>query len=183
MPAITACIIEPIWDQCAALLPPHTDTHPLGCHRSRIADRVVFDTLVQVLVFGCADGRIADEVCSVSTRRRRRDEWMDAGIMDRLQQLVLEADDRLIGLELEDRAVAGCITTAPWGGEQAGRRPVGRGQQGMKRSTAVDAHGIPLGAIAAPANRHDSPLREPTRDTRAVIAPLPAAVTVHLDRG
>ncbi len=32
----------------------------------------------------------------------------------------------------------------------------------MKRSVAVDAAGIPLGAVAAPANRHDSPLLGPT---------------------
>ncbi len=43
-------------------------------------------------------------------------------------------------------------------GALAGRSPVDRGNQGLKRSIAVDAAGIPLGAIAAPANRHDSPL-------------------------
>jgi hypothetical protein len=36
------------------------DTHPLGCHRPRIADRIVFDKLIQLLVFGCGDRRIAD---------------------------------------------------------------------------------------------------------------------------
>lgn len=40
-----------------------------------------------------------------------------------------------------------------------------------------------LGAIAAPANRHDAPLPEPTLDTLAALGPLPAAITVHLDRG
>jgi hypothetical protein len=41
-------IIDPLWDQFAALLPEHIDTHPLGCHRPRVPDRVVFDKLVQV---------------------------------------------------------------------------------------------------------------------------------------
>ena len=54
MPAMAACIIDPIWDQVQALLPAREATHPLGCHRPRIPDRVVFDKLVQVLVFGCA---------------------------------------------------------------------------------------------------------------------------------
>ena len=53
MPAIPSCIIGPIWDQFAALLPARRVAHPLGCHRPRVADRVVFDKLVQVLVFGC----------------------------------------------------------------------------------------------------------------------------------
>ena len=54
MPAIPPYIIEPIWEQFRALLPEREVHHPLGCHRSRIPDRVVFEKLVQVLVFGCA---------------------------------------------------------------------------------------------------------------------------------
>ena len=62
----------------------------------------------------------------------------------------------------------------------AGRSPVDRGKLGLKRSVAVDAAGIPLATVAAPANRHDSPLLEPTLDA----LPIPARpMTVHLDRG
>jgi transposase len=60
VPAILAYIIEPIWRQLSALLPQTQADHPLGCHRPRIPDRVVFETLVQVLVFGCAYERISD---------------------------------------------------------------------------------------------------------------------------
>ena len=76
MPALPPYIIEPIWEQLAALLPERaTSSHTLGCHPPRIPDRVVFDKLVQVLVFGCAYEKIADEGCSATTlRRRRRDE-------------------------------------------------------------------------------------------------------------
>jgi len=82
-------------------------------------------------------------------RRRRRDAWIAAGVMARLHVIVLDAYDRLIGLALEDLAVDGCITKAPCGGEVAGRSPVDRGKQGLKRSPLVEAEGIPLGAIAA----------------------------------
>lgn len=183
MPAIEACIIDPIWDQFAALLPAHEVDHPLGCHRPRIDDRRIFDKFVQVLVFGCAYHRIADDTVSATTLRRRRDAWIALGLMDRLSALVLDAYDRMIGLELGNIAVDGCITKAPCGGEVAGRSPVDRGKQGLKRSTVVDANGIPLGTVAAPANRHDSPLLEPTLDTLADLGSLPAAMTVHLDRG
>lgn len=186
MPAVPSSIIDPIWDQCSALLPGHPavdPAHPLGCHRSRIADRLVFDKLVQVLVFGCAYARIADATCSATTLRRRRDAWIAAGVMDRLAGIALAAYDRMIGLELGDLAVDGCITKAPCGGEVAGKSPVDRGKQGLKRSTVVDANGIPLGAVAASASRHDSPLLEPTLDTLDALGPLPASVTIHLDRG
>ena len=72
---------------------------------------------------------------------------------------------------------------APCGGEAAGRSPVDRGKQGTKRSLVVDAFGIPLGTVVAGANCHDSPLLEPTLDTLDRLGPLPADVTVHLDRG
>ena len=54
--------------------------------------------------------------------------------------------------------------------------------QGIKRSTAVDAEGIPLGTVAASANRHDSPLLGETLDTLEVLGPLPEHMSVHLDR-
>ena len=173
MPALEACIIDPLWDQFSVLLPAHQSTHPLGCHRPWIPDRIVFDKLVQMLVFGCAYRRIADTTCSATTLRRRRDAWIAAGIMERLRLLVLDAYDRLIGLELGDIAIDGCITKAPCGGELAGRSPVDRGKQGLKRSTVVDANGIPLGTVAAPANRHDSPLLEATLATLHLLGPLP----------
>ena len=65
-----------MWDQFCALLPTRIVDHPLGCHRRRVTDRIVFDKLVEVLVFGGAYWRIADATCSATTLRRRRDEWM-----------------------------------------------------------------------------------------------------------
>jgi hypothetical protein len=67
VPALPSSILEPLWGQFAALLPERHDTHPLGCHRPRIPDRVIFDELIQVLVFGCAYERIADHTCSERT--------------------------------------------------------------------------------------------------------------------
>ena len=185
MPAIESYFIEPIFEQFCALLPEREVNHPLGCHRSRIPDRIVFEKLVQVLVFGCAYWLIADESCSETTLRRRRDEWINLGVMDALREMALAAYDRTIGLELADIAVDGCITKAPCGGEKAGRNPVDRGKQGIKRSVAVDACGIPLGTVTAPANRHDSPLLTETLDAAVseTLEELPEGVSVHLDRG
>jgi hypothetical protein len=58
---------------------------------------------------------------------------------------VLDAYDRLFGLELDHLAVDGCITKAPCGGQTAGPSPVDRRKQGLKRSTVTEAQGIPLG--------------------------------------
>ena len=125
--------------------------------------------------------------------RRRRDEWADAGHGPALLRICLTAYDRIIGLDLDELAVDGCITKAPCGGEVAGRSPVDRGKQGMKRSVATDGQGIPLHLVAAPANKHDSPLLEPTlAGVVEMIGTLPQYrdlrggddfPNIHLDRG
>jgi transposase len=71
VPALPSSILEPLWVQVAALPPDRQVHHPLGCHRPRISDRLVFDKLIQILVFGCGYRRIADATCSATTLRRR----------------------------------------------------------------------------------------------------------------
>jgi transposase len=188
VPALPSSVLEPLWVQVAALLPRRQDTHPLGCHRPRIPDRIVFDKLTQVLVFGCGYRRIADTTCSATTLRRRRDEWITAGVAEQLRLAVLAAYDRMLGLELEHLVVDGCTTKAPCGGQVAGPSPVDRRKQGLKRSVAVEAGGIPLAVLAAPANRRDDGLLAATLDaaatvTAAAVGPLPGMLTVHLDAG
>jgi transposase len=183
VPAVPPYIIEPIWQQFSALLPERKTSHPLGCHRPRIPDRIVFEKLVQALVFGCAYEKIADGSCSATTLRDRRDEWIGLGVIERLREMALEAYDRTIGLELSELAVDCCITKAPCGGEKACRNPVDRGKRGLKRSVVVDGRGIPVGSVSAPANRHDSPLLAPTLDAARTLGMAPEGATVHLDRG
>jgi len=183
VPAIPPYIIEPIWQQFSALLPERKTSHPLGCHRPRIPERVIFEKLVEVLVFGCAYKKIADGSCSATTLRDHRDEWIELGVIERLREMALEAYDRAIGLELSELAVDCCITKAPCGGERAGRNPVDRGKRGLKRSVVVDGRGIPIGSVTAPANRHDSPLLVPTLEAARVLGMAPEGATVHLDRG
>ena len=131
-----------LWVQITALPPTRPDTHPLGCHRPRIPDRIVFDSLIPILVFGCGYRRIADHTCSATTLRRHRDEWTTAGIADQLQLAVLAAYDRMPGLELAHLAVDGCTTKAPYGSQVAGPSLTDRRKQGLKRSVATDARGI-----------------------------------------
>ena len=184
MPAVPSSFIEPLWHQFEALIPPVVDAHPLGCHRPRVSDRVIFDKLVQILVLGAAYAKIADSTCSATTIRRRRDEWIIAGLFPALEQICLNAYDKMIGLQLGDVVVDGCIVKAPCGGEAAGRSPVDRGKQGTKRSLLVDGNGIPIGCVIAGANCHDSPLLAPTLDKLSRFGfDLPERITVHLDAG
>jgi transposase len=186
VPVLPSWLTEPLWDQFAALLPEqlvYQPDHPLGCHRRRISDRIVFGKLLQLLRFGCSYEAMADTTCSATTIRNRRDEWIRLGVFAKFKQIALESYDRIVGLILDQIAVDGAITKAPGGGEVAGRSPVDRGKQGLKRSGMADGYGIPLGRILAGANRHDSPLLAPTLDRLHDLGPLPDNITVHLDAG
>ena len=183
MPAVPSCILDPLREAFLALLPPRVDEHPLGCHRPRIDDAVVFDKLVEALVFGAGYERIADADCSATTMRRRRDEWIALGVFDRLRLACLDAYDTMIGLDLADVAVDGCTTKAPCGGECAGRSPVDRAKGGLKRSQLTDGAGIPLATVSAPANTVDHALLPETLDALKDFQPLPAGATAHLDAG
>jgi transposase len=186
VPVLPACLLEPLWVQCSALLPDHpvvSPTHPLGCHRPRIPDRVIIDHVIAALVHGSGYERIASIGCSDRTIRRRLHEWAAAGLTEQVHTLTRQAYDRMIGLALDELAVDGCLTKSPGGGEAAGRSPVDRGKQGLKRSVVTDGTGIPLHIVSAGANRHDSPLLGPTLAGLEQLDELPEEVTVSLDRG
>lgn len=173
-----------LWDQFAALLPEHIDTHPLGCHNPRTSDRAVFEHVIAALVHGSGYERIASPGCSDRTIRRRLTHWAELGIAKQVHALALQVYDRMIGLKLDELSVDGCITKAPCGGEAAACSPVDRGKQGLKRSVATEATGVPLGVVAAGANRHDSPLLVPTlQAAKDQVGDLPDQVNVNLDRG
>jgi hypothetical protein len=186
---VPSCLLEPIWGEFCALIggerPPFDPAHPLGCHRRRVPDRVVFEHVVAALVHGSGYERIASPGCSDRTIRRRLKAWAALGIGEQVHALALRAYDQMIGLELGDVAVDGCITKAPCGGERAGPSPVDRRKGGLKRSVATENYGIPLGIASAPANRHDSPLLAPTLQAAAdqLDSKLPGERACHLDAG
>jgi len=188
MPVLPASLFEPLWVHFAALLPGHSrvvPTHPLGCHRERIADRLVFEHVIAALVHGSGYERIATPGCSDRTIRRRLREWATLGLAEQVHHLALDAYERMIGLDLEDLAVDGCITKAPAGGEVAGRSPVDRGKQGLKRSVLTEGAGIPLSVFPAGASRHDAPLLPATLAGWDEVAALTDAEPgiIHLDQG
>lgn len=184
VPTLQSSVIEPLWSQFAALIPPVEDHHPLGCNRRRVPDRIVFDKLVDRLVLGGAYHKHADDRVSATTLRTRRDEWIKADLFTRLEQIVLEAFDQVIGLALHALSVDGCCVKAPCGGDNTGPNPTDRGKTGQKRSVLVEGHDIPIGVVLAGANTHDSPLLAPTVETLSRFGFfLPENIRVDLDAG
>jgi transposase len=177
-------VIDAVWQAVEGLLPPVVDDHPLGCHRPRIHDRVCFTGILYRLVLGCSWATAARLVnVSATTLRRRRDEWVAAGVFDALCAQALAGYDRLIGLDLTEVSIDGSLHKAPCGGEGTGANPTDRAKLGWKWSVATDRDGIPIGWAIDGANRHDIPLLEPTLDAIEARGLLIDVDTLHLDRG
>jgi transposase len=151
-------VVDAVWTAVEAALPAPSRVHPLGCHRPRVPDRVCFEGILIRLVTGCAwvdVETLLGGVVSNTTLRARRDEWITAGVFDRLAEEAVAAYDRIIGLDLSDCTVDGSQHKAPAGEEGTGPSPVDRGKRGWKWSCSP---------TAAVSRSHGSPIR-PTATT------------------
>jgi transposase len=185
MLALHPRVVDVIWAAVEPLLPVHAPRpHPLGCHRRRIPDRDCFEGILIRLVTGCS-WDVAARLCRAgeTTLRRRRDEWVAAGVFETLAAEAIAGYDRIVGLDLDDVSLDGSQHKAPFGGEGTGPNPTDRGKCGWKWSLACDRWGIPLGWSTDGANRHDVILAEPTLNAVAARGLLDEVGTLHLDRG
>ena len=107
MRALDPEVFDAVWAAVEPLLPAAPRTHPLGCHRPRVSDRVCFQAMLIRLVTGCSwvdAERLVGGAVSDTTLRARRDEWVDAGVFEQIATEALGAYDRIIGLDLSEVA-------------------------------------------------------------------------------
>ncbi len=112
MGALEREVIDVLWEAVEPLLPQPDRSHPLGFHRARVPDRLCFRGIVIRLVTGSSwvdIEAILDHQVSDTTLRARRDEWITAGVFERLEAEVRAGYDRLIGLDLSEVALDGSL--------------------------------------------------------------------------
>lgn len=186
MRALDPVVVDSVWAAVQPLLPVRVVVHPLGRHRRRVSDRLCFEGILIRLALGCSwedTERLLGMRVSDTTLRTRRDEWVKAGVFDRLVEEALAAYDRIIGLDLSEVVVDTFSAKAPYGGEDTGRNPADRGKTGVKWSVVTEAQGLPIGWVVAPANHHDVTLLAPTLDKVVDQGLIPDIGTLHLDKG
>lgn len=186
MRALEPEVFDTVWAAIEPLLPAHVETHPLGCHRPRVADRDCFEVMLVRLVTGCSfedAERLCGNKVSDTTVRARRDEWEAAGVFDAIAAEAISAYDKIIGLDLTEVAVDGSLHKSPAGGQGTGKNPTDRAKLGWKWSVLTDRAGIPIGWTIDGANRNDSVLLEPTLAHVAERGLLCDIETIWLDRG
>lgn len=138
MRALEREVVEVLWQGFEPLLPAPDRSHPLGCHWPRASNRLCFRGILIRLVTGASwvdIEAILDHEVSDTTLRARRDEWIAAGVFDRLQAEAIAAFDKIITLDLDHVALDGSLHKAPYGGEKPARtRPIAGRSAGSGRS-------------------------------------------------
>ena len=186
MRALDPEVLDTVWKAICPLIPVPRSSHPLGCHRPRASDRDCFQVMMVRLATGCSwedAERLCGNVVSDTTVRARRDQWVKAGVFDKLATQAIGAYDRIIGLRLDEVAVDGSLHKAPGGGEGTGPNPTDRAKLGWKWSICTDRVGIPFGWTADGANRNDSIMLAPTLDHANKDHLIVDVDTLWLDRG
>lgn len=185
MHALDPAVYGPIFETIQHLL-PKPKPHPLGCHRRRVPDQVVFAALLQRLVTGAAwttIERFLPWKVSDTTLRARRDEWIAAGVFDEVARQARAGYQRLIGFRLDHVSIDGSDKLAPGGGQGAGHGYKLHGRLGWKWCVAVDDDGIPLAVSIGPANRNDYPMMFEVLDQLADADLTRQIDWLHVDRG
>ncbi len=153
------CVSDALWAVLEPLIPVRLNTHRFGGGRPRVPDRRCADAIFYVLRTGCQwEALKHTDLCAKSTAHDRFQEWVEAGVFEKLWYAGVEQFDDLQGIDWNWLSMDGAMTKAPLGGKKTGRNPTDRGKSGVKRSLLTEGHGVPIGLAIDGANRHDMKL-------------------------
>jgi putative transposase len=175
---------QAMWEKVQPYLPPKPKSPRGG--RPRNDDRTMLEAIFYVLRTGMQWKALPREIAAGSSVHDRFQEWLQAGVFERLWQLGILTFDEEVGLEWQWQSMDGAMTKAPLGGEASGPNPTDRGKRGTKRCVLTEGHGIPLAVTVDGANRHDMKMTEATLESLVVQRPEPSAEAPHhlcLDKG
>jgi len=134
-------VSDELWAKIQPLLPLHVNTHRFGGGRPRTDDRKCLNAILFVLRTGCQWNALnATGICPSSTAHDRFQEWVKAGVFQRLWQAGLQEYDEVKGLDWSWQSMDGAMTKAPLGGEKNRPQPHGSGQK-RRQTKPLDRSG------------------------------------------
>jgi putative transposase len=126
-------IPDDLWECISSLLPEHKNTHRFGGGRPRKSDRKCMEAILFVLRTGCQWKALnATRFCPSSTAHDRFQEWVAAGVFQKMWEAGLMAYDDWKGIDWSWQSMDGCMTKAPLGGEKDGQKPNRSCQEGCQ---------------------------------------------------
>lgn len=174
-----------LWWCCERLLPRPVRKSRAG--RKRADNRAVLNGIWYVLWTGCQWKAIHKTwfgVCS-STLHARFQEWVQAGVFERVMQELVRFYDLRRGICWQWQVIDSKSCPAPLGQAVTGKNPTDRGKLGSKLHLLVDERGAPLSVYVTGANVNDKWLADALLVGLLVPRPDPQHITQHLcaDKG
>ncbi|MDL5247494.1 IS5 family transposase [Leptospira weilii] len=153
-------IPEEIWKRLRPLL-SNRKTNPQKGGRPRLDDRVAMAAIFYRVRTGIQWRDIPTMFGSKSTLHRRFQEWVVAGVFDKIEREALKLYKRSVKIRTKRMAVVGSFARFSQRGAFTGPNPTDRGKRGVKRHILVDRRGAPVAFVIASAGTHDSKLLFP----------------------
>jgi transposase len=149
-------VSDGLWERIEPLLPrkPRRFRYP---GRRPFDDRLALQGILFVLHTGIGWEHLPQELgfgCGMTAWRRLR-AWQEAGVWERLHELLLAELHAAGEVEWSRAIVDSSHVQAKKGGSQTGPSPVDRGRRGSKQHLLVDGSGLPLAWTLTGGNRND----------------------------
>lgn len=152
LPTITE-IPDDLWQKIQPLLPERKMAGAPG--RPAVPFRQVLNGILYVLRTGCQWKAVPAQFGSGSTIHRRFQQWVRAGVFEKLWAVMLDAYDEQIGIGWRWQSLDSASVKSPLGGSETGKNPTDRGKLGTKRHVLTDQEGVPIAVELSGAHRHD----------------------------
>ncbi|MFD6639562.1 IS5 family transposase [Micromonospora chalcea] len=150
-------VSDELWAEIAPLLPPRPPRRHRFPGRKPLDDRKVLCGILFVLYTANPWEYLPQELgfgSGMTCWRRLRD-WNDAGVWQRLHEVLLGRLRAAGQLDMSRAVIDGSHVRALKGGPKTGPSPVDRRKPGSKHHVVTDAGGIPLAVSLTGGNRHD----------------------------
>jgi len=163
-------VSDELWEALQPLLPPPKPRRFRYPGRKPVDDRKALTGILFVLKTGIPWEDLPQEMgCgSGMTYWRRLRDWHQAGVWDRLLDVLLARLHHADRIDWSRAAVDASLTRAFGGVEGSGPNPTDRGRPGVKHHVVVDGRGTPLLVDRTAANVPD------VSHLRSLLASLPA---------
>ena len=149
-------VSDGLWERIEPLLPAVQRRYRYP-GRKRVPDRAALTGVLFVLKTGIPWEHLPQEMgCgSGMTCWRRLRDWNEAGVWERLHQVLLDELQDAQQLDWSRVAVDSSHVRAKRGGAKTGPSPVDRRRAGSKHHVICEGQGIPLAVTLTAANRND----------------------------